>query len=78
MIVRRVQNSWINASFAGSSNSLCNPGDDLLTGSYKLQQPILTIVVAYMALVTQDGWISSAQGIAPITIRTLAQCFGGP
>jgi hypothetical protein len=71
-------NSCINPSFAGSSISLCNPGDDFLTGSYKFQQPTLTIVVADMALVTQDGWITSAQGIAPITIRTLAQYFGGP
>jgi len=39
----------------------------------------LKIVVADMALVTQEGWTISAQGFAPltieITIRTFAQCF---
>jgi ABC-type transport system involved in cytochrome bd biosynthesis fused ATPase/permease subunit len=29
----------------------------------------LIIVVADMALVTQEGWIISAQGFAPLTIR---------
>jgi hypothetical protein len=37
-----------------------------------------TIVFADMALVTQGGWITSAQGFAPITIRTFVQCFDSP
>ncbi|MDW3612611.1 MAG: hypothetical protein QOK90_10820 [Nitrososphaeraceae archaeon] len=36
----------------------------------------LIIVVADMALVTQEGWIISAQGFAPLTIRNYHKNIG--
>jgi hypothetical protein len=36
----------------------------------------LKIVVADMALVTQEGWIISAQGFAPLTIRNYHKNIG--
>jgi hypothetical protein len=69
--------------FAGNPTSVarCNPGDTVLSGSYRIQSasqfPALT---EDRALVTQDGWITTINrgNGGAFHFVTIAQCFNNP
>ena len=65
------------------SVAMCNTGDTVLSGSYSLTHPDNTFFVKDVALPTQDGWITIANGRAfetevSVSIQTFAQCFNNP
>jgi hypothetical protein len=65
------------------SVAMCNTGDTVLSGSYSLTHPDNTFFVKDVALPTQDGWITIANGPAfetevSVSIQTFAQCFNNP
>ncbi|MGI9010869.1 MAG: hypothetical protein ACR2F1_06755 [Nitrososphaeraceae archaeon] len=64
-----------------TSVAKCNPGDTVLSGSYRIvSNGIVPETIDDRALVTQDGWNTTIQkgNGANFGFLTLAQCFNNP
>jgi hypothetical protein len=79
-----VSGNFSNTQDDGVANSvaMCDPGDTVLSGGYRIVNPANANDVSDFALATQDGWVTVARGgiAVPdlVAVITDAQCFDNP
>jgi len=76
--------NFSNTEDDGFANSIamCDPGDTVLSGDYRIINPANAEDLSDFALATQDGWATVARGgiAVPdlVAVLTDAQCFDNP